>query len=735
MQLTAEDEAAFEALWRRLGLSIDWSRSYRTIGARCRHVSQLSFLDLVEKGQVYRAESPVLWDVDFDSAIAQAEVQDRELEAALIDIQFGVTGGGSFVVSTTRPELLPACIAVIVNPKDKRYRGLIGKEAITPLFRARVPIVAGEIPDSGKVSSIAMVCTFGDSQDVEWWKRLGLPMKPILSSRGKIEDIEYGRAPFDSLDPILARTYYQTLIGLDIRRARRVITEMLSEPGTAVEGSGPAMQGEPRITTQSVKFYEQGERPLEIIKTQEWFIRTVAHKQTLLEQGRKIRWHPEHMAHRYEAWVEGLRFDWCISRQRFFGVPFPVWYPINEHGVVQHDKPIFAERAQLPVDPYVNVPMGYTESQRGHPGGFIQDTDVMDTWATSAITPQIQSGWDLNPAQHEKLYPMDMRPQAHEIIRTWAFYTIVKAWMHDNQIPWKNIVISGWMLDPNGRKMSKSKGNVVTPESIMTEYSSDAVRYWAARARLGADVSLDMSTFKVGRRLVVKLFNVSRFVLMQLADPIPGLEKITHPLDRAMIVHMAEVIKHATKSFEAFEYAHALQGIEEKFWHFCDHYVELVKGRSYSDSDLKGRQSAHAALYWCLKTFVRLFAPYMPFITEEIWSWRFAGTGRNALVHLTAWPTIAEVERIVGDASAYEAAVEVLSIIRGVKTSAHKGQRWGVSDLTIRGDSAQLEILRSVVDDVSRAASVADGATKLVPSAVDSGRRFEVQVTLAEGER
>lgn len=733
MQLTAEDEAVFEALWRRLGLSIDWSRSYRTIGTRCRHLSQLSFVELVEKGQVYSAESPVLWDVDFNSAIAQAEAHDREVEVALHDIEFGVEGGGSLVVATARPELLPACIAVVVNAKDKRYKGFVGKFAITPLFRARVPIVSAEQGDPSRGAGIAMVCTFGDSHDVEWWKRLGLPMKPILSCKGTIKEVEYGQAPFESLDPVLAATYYQTLVGLDIRRARRVITEMLGEPGTSVCGSGAALQEEPRLVTLPYKFYEQGERPLEIITTRQWFIRTVVHKHELLEQGRKIQWHPGGMRVRYESWVEGLHSDWCVSRQRFFGVPFPVWYPISEQGEVQYDRPIFAERSQLPVDPYVNVPTGYIESMRGRPGGFVGDSDVMDTWATSAITPQIQSGWHLNPAQHGRLFPMDMRPQAREIIRTWAFYTIVKAWMHEGQVPWRNIVVSGWMLDPNGRKMSKSKGNVVTLESIMQEHSSDAVRYWAARARLGTDTSLDVGVFKVGRRLAVKLFNVSRFVLMQLEDPVPPLEKVTHPLDKAMIVHLAQVIRQSTKSFEAFEYAHALHAIEEKFWHFCDHYVELVKGRSYGTTDEKGRQSAHAALYWCLKTFVRLCAPFVPFVTEEIWSWRFAGTGRDALVHLTVWPSVSEVNKITGNPDAYEAAVEVLSFIRGAKTAAHKGQRWGVAGLTVRGASEHLEVLRSVIDDVIRAASVADGVTQLVPSVVKGGSRFEVEVVLAGG--
>ncbi|MFO0417756.1 MAG: valine--tRNA ligase, partial [Pseudomonadota bacterium] len=581
-RLTAEDEVAFENLWRQLGLSIDWSRTYSTVGKMCRHLSQLSFLDLASKDQVYSVEAPTMWDVDFRSAVAQAEVEDREVPGAFHDIRFDVEGGGSFVISTTRPELLPACIAVVAHPDDQRYKPLFGKFAVTPLFRARVPILPAEHADPEKGSGILMVCTFGDANDVEWWKRSGLAARPIISPRGSIREVEFGVAPFDSLEPALAKGNFQKLSGLDIRKAKKVIVEMLAEAGSAADGVGTALQGEPRSIQHSVKFYEKGDRPLEFITTRQWFIKTVSHKAALIEQGRKINWHPEYMLHRYENWVEGLNSDWCISRQRFFGVPFPVWYPINANGEPQYDQPILADQSTLPVDPYVDLPPGYSAEQRGKPGGFIGDPDVMDTWATSSLTPQIQSQWGLNPERHSKLFPMDMRPQAHEIIRTWAFSTIVKAWMHENEIPWRNIVISGWVLDPERKKMSKSKGNVITPDALLAEYSSDAVRYWAGRARLGSDTACDPAVFKIGSKLVVKLFNASRFVLMQLTDPVPGVDKIVHPLDRAMVSSLAEVVRGATSAFEQFEYAQALQLTEERFWHFCDHYVELVKGRSYS---------------------------------------------------------------------------------------------------------------------------------------------------------
>ena len=730
--LTQEDERAFENTFKQLALSIDWSRTYTTINDHCRLISQLSFLDLISKGQAYNVEAPTMWDVDFKSAVAQAEVEDREVPGAFHDIEFGVEGGGSFVISTTRPELLPACVAVVAHPEDARYKPLFGKYAITPLFKARVPILPAEHADPEKGSGILMVCTFGDAMDVEWWKRSGLPAKQIVSLKGTVRELDFGTAPFESTDAAVAREHFRELVGLDIRKAKKVVAEMLARPGTAPDGVGAALKGEPRPISHAVKFFEKGDRPLEFITTRQWFIKTMVHKDALIAQGRKIQWHPEHMRHRYENWVEGLNTDWCISRQRFFGIPFPVWYPMNAEGEIVYDKPMFAPKESLPVDPSSDCPPGFQESQRNQPGGFVGDPDVMDTWATSSLTPQIQSNWLVNPEQHKKLFPMDIRPQAHEIIRTWAFSTIVKAWMHENEIPWRNVLISGWVLDPDRKKMSKSKGNVVTPQGLFDEYSTDAVRYWAGRARLGVDTATDPAVFKIGSKLVVKLFNASRFVLMQLTDPVPGVAAITHPLDRAMVSTLARVVEEATKAFENFEYGLALQITEEQFWHFCDHYVELVKGRSYSETDTAGRESAHAALYWCLKTFLRLFAPFTPYITEEVWSWRFTGSGRDSFVHTTAWPKSAEVAGITGDPDSFQAAVEVVSAIRATKTMAQKGQRWGVSSLVVKGTEASLKALTPVLDDVVRAGSVADGGTKLVPVETIEGPRFGVEVVLAE---
>jgi valyl-tRNA synthetase len=737
--LTLEDEKAFEDLWRQLGLSLDWSRTYSTVGAHCTKLSQLSFMDLVEKGQVYSIEAPTMWDVDFKTAVAQAEIEDREVPGAYHDIQFGIEGGGSFTIATTRPELLPACIAVVAHPDDKRYQPLFGKYAITPLFHVRVPILAAEHADPEKGSGILMVCTFGDANDVDWWKRSKLPVKGVISTNGTMREVDFGQAPFDSSRVDIAKRSYQSLAGLDIRKARKVIVEMLAQAGSAVDGVAAALLGEPKAITHPVKFYEKGDRPLEYVVTRQWFIRTVDHREALIAQGRKIKWHPEHMRLRYENWVDGLNTDWCISRQRFFGVPFPVWYPLNDAGEVRYDSPILAAKESLPIDPSSDTPPGFSEAQRGQPGGFIADPDVMDTWATSSLTPQIQSHWTLNREQHAKLFPMDIRPQAHEIIRTWAFSTIVKAWMHEGEIPWRNVVISGWVLDPDRKKMSKSKGNVITPEGLLAEYSSDAVRYWAGRARLGTDTACDPAVFKIGSKLVVKLFNASRFVLMQLSQPSDlNVEAISHPLDRAMVARLVEVISSATAAFERFDYALALQGVEELFWNFCDHYLELVKGRAYNEGDRLARASAHATLFLCLRSFIRLLAPFMPYVTEEVWSWRFAGEGRDASVHTTPWPDVREFAGIQGNPQSLEAAIAVVSVIRGAKTSAQRGQRWGVSQLAVEGRTLDLELLSTVLDDVVRAGSVVDGGVKLIPVSDQveqqgAVERFKVSVVLAEG--
>jgi valyl-tRNA synthetase len=737
--ITEEDEAAFEHLWRRLGLSIDWSEQYATIDDHCRHISQASFLDLVDKGLVNNVESPTMWDVDFKTAVAQAEVEDREQRGLFHDIRFAVEGGGELMISTTRPELLAACIAVVAHPDDERYQGLFGKFAITPLFGARVPIMAADHADPEKGTGILMVCTFGDAMDVEWWKQSGLAVKQVIGRNGRLVDVTMGEAPFESTDPAAAQAAYDQIAGLTAKQGKRKMAELLAEEGS-FPGGGVALVGEPRPTDQMVKFYEKGDRPLEFVPTRQWFIKILEHQDELLAQGDKIQWHPPHMQTRYTHWVEGLNQDWCISRQRYFGIAFPVWYPVGDDGEPRYDDPIFAARESLPVDPMVDVPPGYTAEQRDQPGGFIGDPDVMDTWATSSLTPQIQSHWGLDDARHESLFPMDVRPQSHEIIRTWAFYTIVKAWMHEREIPWKHVVISGWILDPDRKKMSKSKGNVVTPEHLLDEWTADGVRYWAARARLGTDTAFDPGVFKVGKRLVNKVFNASRFVLMQLERSVgegglPGVEHITEPLDRALVERLRGSIAAATKAFEGFDYAAALQAAEEDFWTFCDHYLELVKLRSYDEEDTPERRSAVAALAWGLRVFLRLLAPFLPFVTEEVWSWRFASDeGRERSVHTAPWPAEAEVAAVAAPDTAgiFDAAVEVLAAVRGAKTKAQKSLRWPVAKLEIAGPESSRKALEAVLPDVLAAGNVDPAVVQVVDGPEPEGTRFVVTVELAE---
>ncbi len=737
--VTAEDERAFENLWRRLGLSLDWTEPYATIDDHCRRISQLSFLDLVERGMVYQVESPNMWDVDFRTAVAQAEVEDRTRQGLFYDVRFAVEGGGELLIATTRPELLPACIAVVAHPDDERYQPLFGKYAITPLFGARVPIVAADHADPEKGTGILMVCTFGDVMDVEWWKQSDLPVKQILGRDGRIQPVSFGDAPFESVDVAAAQRAYDEIAGRNAKQGKARVAELLAEDGSLHGDCEPALVGDPRPVEQVVKFYEKGDRPLEFVPTRQWFVRILEFQDELLAQGDKIQWHPSHMKNRYTNWVEGLNQDWCISRQRYFGVPFPVWYPVLDNGEPDFSNPIYADVAALPVDPEVDTAPGYDESGRNIPGGFTADPDVMDTWATSSLTPQIQSHWGVDPERHARLFPMDVRPQAHDIIRTWAFYTIVKAWMHSGDVPWYHVVLSGWILDPDRKKMSKSKGNVVTPEDIIDDFSADGVRYWAARARLGTDTAYDPGVFKVGKRLVTKVFNASRFVLMQLErvstdGDVPGPEHISEPLDIAFVERLRTVITQSTRSLDGFDYAAALQVIEEAFWSFCDNYLELVKLRSYADEDSPGRRSAVATLSWGLRTFLRLLAPFLPYVTEEVWSWRFAADGREGSVHTSAWPVIGEVAAVPEppERGTFEAAVEVLAKIRGTKTTSQKSLRWPVARLEIAGPAELRAALAPVFEDVLRAGNVEPGVVEQRDGVSPEGERFAVIVELAD---
>ena len=725
-RLTVQDEAAFADLFRRLGLSVDWTFAYTTIGERSRRISQRSFLRLLADGHVYRQEAPTLWDVDFGSAVAQAELEDRETAGAYHRLRFVLEDGSPVEIETSRPELLPACVALVAHPDDPRYQPLVGRVARTPLFGVEVPVMAHALADPEKGTGIAMVCTFGDLTDVTWWRELSLPTRTVVGRDGRLEHAPFGEAGWSSVDPETARAAYAQLEGRTVRQAQRRIVELLQASGDLL--------GEPQPIRHAVKFYERGERPLEIVSSRQWYVRTTAHRQDLLEAGQALAWHPGFMRSRYEAWVEGLNGDWNISRQRFFGVPFPLWYRVREDGSVDDEHPILADEAHLPVDPSTDVPDGYTEADRGRPGGFVGDPDVMDTWATSSLTPQIAAGWEEEGSVMDAVFPMDLRPQAHEIIRTWLFTTVVRASLGHACLPWSDVAISGWILDPDRKKMSKSKGNVVVPTDLLEEHGTDAVRYWASSARLGVDTVFDPQQMRIGRRLAIKILNASRFILSRLAEAgedvgayatvgTAGTDRL-EPLDEAMLARLAEVVGEATAALSGYEHARALETTEQFFWSFCDDYLELVKGRAYEQAGPRAR-SARLALRRALEALLRLFAPFLPFAAEEAWSWWHDGS-----VHLARWPRPGELLEGTAepDGLLLDDVGAVLGEIRRAKTMAKVSMRAPVRRVAVVGPAATIERLALAADDLRAA-----GGVELLELDV-GGTELVVQVELADPE-
>ena len=714
-RLTVEDEKAFEALWRYLGLSVDWSMTYSTVGRRAQRVSQRAFLRLLQRGEAYQLEAPTLWDVDFRTAVAQAELEDRETPGAYHRLRFARPGGGHVEIDTTRPELVPACVALVAHPDDERYQPLFGTEVITPLFGVRVPVRAHPLASPEKGTGIAMICTFGDVTDVTWWRELQLPVRAIVQADGRFRPVTFGTPGWDSVDAAAAQAAYDRVAGLPAVKARARIVESLAESGDLI--------GEPKPITHPVKYYERGDRPLEIVTSRQWFVKTIEHRERLLARGRTLQWYPPFMRSRYENWVEGLNGDWCVSRQRFFGVPFPVWYPIAADGTIDHSRPLLPEEARLPVDPSTDVPGGYSEAQRNQPGGFTGDPDVMDTWATSSLTPQIAGGWEEDPDLFARVFPMDLRPQAHEIIRTWLFYTVLRADYEHGSLPWTTTMISGWVLDPDRKKMSKSKGNVVTPMGLLETHGADGVRYWAASGRPGTDTAFDPGQMKVGRRLAMKLLNASRFALLE-AEP---RGSIVTPLDRGMLTGLSALLADATRQFDDCQYATALERAERWFWTFCDDYLELVKSRRYGAQGPELAASANSALTTGLSTILRLFAPFLPFVTEEVWSWWQPGS-----VHRASWPRPAEIEALAGPPDpagrlALERAGLVLTEVRKAKSEAKRKLSTPVDRLVVRDTPAHLEALRMAEADLVSAGFV----QSLV---LEEGDTYSAEVTLAPAE-
>ncbi len=696
-KLTVEDEKVFESLWRQLGLSVDWNQTYQTIAPSAQAVSQKAFLNNLARGEAYQSMAPTLWDVTFRTAVAQAELEDRDQPGAYHRVGFDGPDGKIYI-ETTRPELLAACVALVAHPDDERYQPLFGKTVTTPLFGVEVPVVAHRLAQIDKGSGIAMICTFGDVTDVIWWRELDLPNRAIIGWDGRI----LPDAP-EAITSARGLEVFAEIAGKTVFSAKQRIVELLQESGDMV--------GDAKPITHPVKFFEKGDKPLEIVSTRQWYIRNggrdAALRDRLISLGKELKFHPDFMRVRYENWVNGLTGDWLISRQRFFGVPIPVWYPIDANGETDFDSPITPDHSLLPIDPSSDVPAGYTESQRNQPNGFAGEMDIMDTWATSSLTPQLAGGWIDDPELFAKVYPYDLRPQGQDIIRTWLFSSVLRSEQEHGQLPWSNAAISGWILDPDRKKMSKSKGNVVTPSDMLEEHGSDAVRYWAASARLGTDAAFDTGQMKIGRRLAIKILNAAKFAL---SFEVPaGQTEVTEAIDQSMLLALADVVRDATVAFENYDHTKALELAEKFFWNFTDDYLELVKERAYGQGGATTATQASAALALrkALHVMLRLFAPFLPFATEEVWGWWQKNAGS---IHRASWPITEELTAGL-DASNHglmELASVALFGLRKAKSDAKASMKAEVISATLQAPAAALTSVRVFESDLKAVGRIAE---------------------------
>ena len=690
-EVVQEAEEEFRTLFRTLALSIDWTQEYQTISRDSMAISQASFLDLVAKDEAYRNLQPTLWDVVDQTALAQAEVEDKEKPGEMLYVNFHSLDAqrqinGHIQIATTRPEYLPACVALLCNPEDKRYKHLIGTEAATPLFNVIVPILADSAVEPEKGSGMVMCCTFGDITDVDWWRKFKLPLREIMGRNGRLQGMEtLGQAGWESLDPARAQEHVQAITGTTIAQAKEYIATNFVSENLLIKRES---------LLRPVKCAERSGAALEIILSPQWFVRVMNHKEALLARASECAWHPSYMRKRVEQWINGLNWDWCISRQRYFGVPFPVWYSkrAGEEGRL-----LFAQLDDLPVDPFTDLPRGYSSEE------VSPDPDVMDTWATSSVTPQLASrGINANYCQYPKryaaLFPADMRPQAHEIIRTWAFYTIVKAHLHANTIPWYNLMISGWCLAADKTKMSKSKGNIVTPTSMIEEKGTDVVRYWSATSKLGADIVYSDEVFKIGRKLTTKLWNAGKFAELHIANldisptatanTLIGEGKISATLDLWLLGKLQQTVTAATKAFNEFEYSVARMAIEDFFWNdLCDNYLEIIKVRVYdaANDNPEGKLSAALTLYFTFEALLKLFAPILPHICEELYAGLFPK--RHAIfqsIHAQGtWPAAGDYPQDKEALESGEHVKIVIELVRRFKTEANISLRTALGNLYI----------------------------------------------------
>lgn len=715
----AEDARAdFRALFQSVALSVDWDQEYHTISPEVRTLSQMSFLDLFAKKHVERKLQPMLWDPVDQTAIAQAEVEDKELPSHFSDITFGVEGSDEKVtIGTTRPELIPACVGLFYHPEDARYTHLAGKAAITPLFGVKVPIMADESVEMDKGTGIMMCCTFGDEADIEKWRKHHLPTRTIINKYGKL-DLDLPLQPTDT-DPMGEGCFApgfawpeelkEKLQGKKVSNtdkkhpgARQIMLELLAESGDLLES---------RPITHAVKCAERSGAALELIPTYQWFVKVLDKKEALKAKAAECNWYPEWMKLRMDQWIDGLSWDWCISRQRYFGVPFPIWYSkrAGEEGKI-----ITAQADELPINPLITPPKGYSMDE------VEPETDVMDTWNTSSISPQINShaisdtmGLDFD--RHKALYPADLRPQAHEIIRTWAFYTVVKSHLHNACVPWKELMISGWCLAEDKTKMSKSKGNVVTPVELIEEQGTDAVRYWAATSRLGQDTAYSTDLLKIGRKLVTKLWNATKFAALHFdkleTTPPRAIDDaaITAPLDKWILTRLHHAVAAATEAFEKHEYADALRATENFFWNdFCDNYLELVKARAYDEAgaNAEAQKSAVHAIYHCLEGILKLFAPIAPHITEELYAHLFVDqyTQNGSLHARGTWPNAADYPVFDAEEQLGKDALVILEMIRRAKSNKGVSIKYPLQMVSIKQEHALSS--STIWEDVKAAGSV-----------------------------